>query len=210
MESLLDTGSIPPESIDGVMAVAIAAGMLYCFLGYRAFKFVLGLTGFVLAGATAAVIAAALSGNDLVAMGIAGGIGGLSGAMALFFLYRLGVFGVAALGASVTALHILQGRPETWVVWAIIGVGVGGGLLALILERPIVTLTTGLLGAWFAVYGLAHFLMGPDFLIALAETPELSRDQILLMVVWVLLALLGVVTQFATYRKKEEPPPAKA
>jgi len=189
-----------PETLNAAMAVAISVGTLYCFLGYRALKFIVGLTGFILAGGTAAVIAGYLTSGHLIVMGVAGAIGGLCGAMALFFLYRLGVFFIGLLGALVIAIHVLQGRSDPWVLWAIIGSSVAGGLVALFLERPIITLATAVLGAWVTVSGIAYFLKDVHYVTTLGDSPELTNQQLLLIVSWLLLALLGAFAQFATYR----------
>jgi len=100
MEELLSwqLQDVPREQMSMVLAGLAFAGCLYCFLGYRLIKFVLGFTGFILAGSTAAVIVGFLSYGHVMAMGIALAIGGLCGAMALFFLYRTGVFCLGMLG----------------------------------------------------------------------------------------------------------------
>lgn len=192
---------LPPESLPAAMAVAIAAGTLYCFLGYRALKFIIGLTGFLLAAASAGALAALVSGGNLPATAVVALLGGLCGAAALFFVYKLGVFALGAVGGLVVGIHVLQGREESWIVLAIIGCAIGGGLLALLLERFMLTLTTAVVGAWLTATGLAFFIKGPDFVGTLSRTGELTNDQLMLYGAWILLALLGAFAQFATYRR---------
>jgi len=201
MDALTDTSNLTPDQVRALMAGAIAVGTLYCFLGYRALKFMLGLTGFILAGASATAIAYMLSNGEPIAMAIVGAIGGIAGAMALFFVYKLGVFCLGGLGGLIAAVHILQGRPESWVIWAIIGGAVVGGLLALLLERFVLTLATALIGAWLGASGLSYFIMGPDFITTFGNGRELTQEQVIVIVGWLMIALLGAFAQFATYRR---------
>ena len=136
MEAMFNTRleDIPPDQALLVLVVLAAVGVLYCFLGYRLLKFVLGLTGFVLAGSTAAVVVGFLSYGNLIGMGIGLLFGGICGAMALFFLYKAGVFCLGVLGSTLVAYNVLQGRPEPWILWAVAGLrpcrrtaGPGGG-----------------------------------------------------------------------------------
>ena len=103
---------VPQEQVMLVVAGMAGVGFLYCFLGYRLTKLILGLTGFLLAGSAAAVIVGFLSYGHLIGMGVALCVGGLCGAMALFFLYRTGIFCLGMLGAAVAAYSLLQGREE--------------------------------------------------------------------------------------------------
>ena len=138
---------VPPEHAVLVLGILAGVGALYCFFGYRLLKLILGLTGFLLAGSTAAVLVGFLSYGNVPAMAVAVFIGGLCGAMALFFLYKTGIFCVGMLGAVVVAYQILQGRPEPWILWAVAGLGLMGGFLAILIERPIMTLASAAIGA---------------------------------------------------------------
>lgn len=202
---------IPREQLSLVLAGMAFTGCLYCFLGYRLIKFVLGLTGFLLAGSTAAVIVGFLSYGHVVAMGIALALGGLCGAMALFFLYRTGVFCLGMIGAGVAAFTILQGREESWILWAVAGSGLAGGLLALLVERPVVKLATAAIGAMLLTQaglgvardqGLLEALSTPDGSGTAASPENLPYLGWAVLGVWVLFTLLGAAAQFGGGGKK--------
>jgi hypothetical protein len=111
---------------------------------------------------------------------------------------------VGLLGSLVIALHVLQGRPEAWAAWAILGAALAGGLLAMLLERPVITLATAILGAWFTVAGIAYFIEGPEFVESLGASGVLSQEQLVAVAAWALLALAGAFAQFATHRPTPE------
>lgn len=201
---------VPPEQALIILAVMAGVGVLYCFFGYRLLKFILGLTGFLLAGSTAAVVVGFLSYGNLMGMGAALLIGGICGAMALFFLYKAGVFCLGMLGATVVAYNVLQGRPEAWILWAVAGLGLAGGLLALLIERPVMSLATAAIGAMLlSQSGLAMARQQglldriPEGATELGESlPPIPYLGWGVFAAWALLALLGSYVQLGLGRKK--------
>ena len=137
-------------------AVLIAGGLLACFLGYRLFKVVLAVFGFIIG----AIVATSVFGsNDTTPMVIAGIVGGLVGATLLLAAYFVGV---ALIGAGIGALLVnliwtqVEGDPHPFTV---ILFSVAGALLATWLQRYVIILATAFGGAWtLLVGGLA--LMG--------------------------------------------------
>jgi hypothetical protein len=201
---------IPPEQAMLLLALMTGAGVLYCFLGYRLLKLVIGLTGFLLAGSTAAFIVGVLSYGHLMGMGAGLLIGGICGAMALFFLYKTGVFCLGTLGATLVAYNVLQGREEAWILWAVAGLGLVGGFLALLIERPVMTLATAAIGAMLLTQSALAFARDQGWLEripagtaqlgeALPPLPYLSWG---VFATWALLAGLGAYVQFTSGRAK--------
>lgn len=216
MESIFTSRleDFPPEQAQLILVVLAGVGLLYCFLGYRILKFILGLTGFLLAGSAAAVLVGFLSYGNLIGMGVALLIGGICGAMALFFLYRTGIFCLGMLGASLAAYTILQGRPESWILWAVAGIGLAGGLGALLIERPAMTLATAAIGAMLISQSVLALLRQQgllekvppsveDVTASLPPIPYLSWG---VFAAWVLLTLFGAYVQFRTGRRKDRLP----
>ncbi|HRK35941.1 MAG TPA: DUF4203 domain-containing protein [Candidatus Hydrogenedentes bacterium] len=194
----------PHISESGIVAIAIFIGTLYCFLGYRTSKFIICLTGFILAGGMAAALGAYFGQGNYVVAGIAGVIGGLCGAAALIFVYKLGLFMLGLFATAIAAHIFLLGRPEPWIIFAVVGAGIVGGLLAVAMEKLIVILATSAIGAWFTVCGLGYFLVGPKFLDIMQEPFEITGDRTLVAACWATLAIAGVLAQFATNRVKRE------
>jgi len=186
---------------NAAVAAAVAVGTLYCFLGYRVLKFIIGLTGFILAAISAGVLAGWLSQGEPIVVAIGALLGGLAGALALFFLYHVGVFSLGLLGGLLIAFNVIADSPEPWAPWAILGAGAAGGLIALLIERPIITIATGALGAWMVVCGIAHLLLGPEFVNALRGPLHVGETRWFILVSWGVLAVAGIFAQFATYRK---------
>jgi len=189
-----------------LVGLALAVGLLYCFLGYRLFKLVLGLTGFVLAGSVAALLMGWLTQANLLAMGVGMLMGGICGAFALFFVYRAGVFVVGLSAALLIAYNLLNDRPEAWAPWAVVGLGIAGGLLALLIERPAMTFATAAIGAWLSAYGTGMLFLGQERIAQLGAEPSLSQTEWVVIGGWVLLTLLGTWFQLARGRRRPRPP----
>jgi hypothetical protein len=177
------------------------AGVVYCFLGYFTIRVIIGLTGFLLAGGVAGILAGWASNGHLWSMALAGLLGGVCGAMALFFLYRAGIFILGTIGAGMAAFTLLGGMEMNeswagqWAPWVLLGAGAGGGILALFIQRPVMILATSAIGAWLMLCVL-YFEAGERFEEQLQDAVFATRFSRGLLAVWVLLLLMGAAVQF--------------
>jgi hypothetical protein len=106
-------------------AVLLVIGLGACFFGYRLFKAVLGVGGFVLGAAVVGGVAYALTKRADVAA-VAGVIGGFLGAAALLAVYSLGVFAAGASAGALLAVAASVGarggpEPAAGAIVAVIG-----------------------------------------------------------------------------------------
>jgi hypothetical protein len=185
--------------------VLVAGGLLSCFAGYRVFRFVLGIYGFILG----ALLASSLVGTDQTLWMVGAAIvGGVAGAAILVLGYFVGVAligaGVGALAAN--AIWAALGR-EPGVI-AVILLSVAGALGALALQRSVIIISTALGGAWTAlVGGLA--LAGDRVAVEAATrngmwvvTPlNPAPGERWVVIAWLLMAITGVVIQFGVTAK---------
>ncbi len=200
--SPIDVSDLTTQQLNVLIVTAVAIGTLYCFLGYRTLRFVLGLTGFLMAGGVAATLVNWISQGNQLAVLIALFIGGMCGAFALYFLYRTGVFLLGLMGTALIAHNVLSAQPDTWIPVAVIGVAVLGGLVALLLERPVILLATAALGAWMVVSGVAYFIVGSGELEGLTKVFESEEQRMIILASWAILAVAGALSQVATTKKK--------
>jgi hypothetical protein len=136
--------------------ILLLGGLLSCFAGYRVFRVVLGIYGFILG----ALLASSFPGVEQTwAMVIAAVVGGVIGALILIGAYFVGVAligaGIGALAANVIWAS-LEREPHIAVV---IVLAIAGALGALALQRYVIIVSTALGGAQTAVVGAAA-LMG--------------------------------------------------
>jgi hypothetical protein len=130
--------------------ILLAGGLVSCFAGYRLFRIVLTLYGFVLGALVATSIVGAGNTGALVLWAI---VGALIGAAILNLAYFLGV---VLVGASIGAMFatLLWGRsghePNTLIV---VLFAVAGAVAASILQRYVIIVGTAFGGAWTAVVG---------------------------------------------------------
>jgi hypothetical protein len=130
--------------------VLLAGGILACFTGYRLFKVVLGVFGFII-GALAA--SSVFGGTDTTPMVIGAIVGGVAGAALLLAAYFVGV---ALVGAGIGALVVnviwtqVEGDPHPAVV---ILFSVAGAVVATWLQRYVIILGTAFAGAWTMLVG---------------------------------------------------------
>jgi hypothetical protein len=196
-----------PASLEAPAAlVLLAAGGIACFAGYRVFRIVLGIYGFIL-GALAA--SAAMGAEHTLWMILAALAGGVIGALILIAAYFVGV---ALLGAGVGAL-------VASVIWAAAGrephalivilFAIAGALVALALQRYVIIAATAFGGGWTIVVG-ALALAGNRRAIDVAARSNVwlaypmhpAPGQYWVLFAWLLLGVAGTVVQLGYTARK--------
>ena len=130
----------------------IVGGTLSCFAGYRLFRVVLAIYGFILGAMLASSMMGATSTGAMMVAAIAGGIGG---ALVLTLAYFVGI---ALVGAGLGALvaHVIwqsSGSTEPPAL-AVILFAVAGSIGAMLLQRYVIILATAFGGAWTLMVGV--------------------------------------------------------
>lgn len=178
--------------------ILVLGGAVACFAGYRFFRLVLGLYGFVLGALLATTVVGAGSTSSLVLWAV---VGGLAGALALNLAYFFGVVLVgAALGAlAVTALWPRSsGDPHVLIVVAL---AVAGALAAMWLQKYVIVVGTAFGGAWTLLVGVlalagdtaAQAAASNDVWVVYPLDPAPGRRW--LPIVWLALGVAGMVAQ---------------
>src|SRR5688500_18802045 len=179
--------------------ILMVGGVVACFLGYRLFKFVLEIFGFII-GAFAA--SSVLGPGDTTYMVLAAIGGGIVGGLVLLAAYFVGV---ALIGAGMGALIAnliwtqIEGDPHPFIV---VLFSVAGALLATWLQRYVIILATAFGGAWTLIVG-ALAIMGDktamnaaaagDIWVAYPMSPAPGQQWV--PYAWVVLGLVGTVVQ---------------
>jgi hypothetical protein len=178
--------------------IFVGGGLLACFYGYRLFRIVLGVYGFILGALFGSQLAASSSDAWMVAGAL---LGGVIGAAALYMAYFIGA---VLVGAGVGAFLAHLG----WSAWrsdppllAVIAFALVGALSGWWFQRIVVSIATALGGAWTALVGLSAIISermarrpprGADIWIEYPASQALGRWGLLL---WIALAVWGAAVQ---------------
>ena len=201
----LDGGALLSGAVAQKVYLSACAltGAVMCFFGRRLFKLALGLFGALVGGYTAGVVGFRLSdGNGSVAL-FCGLTGGVLGGVLMVAAYLLGVFVAGAtLGGVLAAVFTLGSDPNTRTI-AVLVVATIGGLLALCVQRFLITVATALNGAalvigafWLLYSGLAPTDAAAIFVTEQATSPD-TLYKYFLVCGWATLGCLGAWVQFS-------------
>jgi Domain of unknown function (DUF4203) len=198
-----------PASLQTPAAIVLlVGGVISCFAGYRVFRLVLGIYGFILGALFAS---AAMGTEHTVWMIVAALVGGLVGALILIAAYFVGV---ALLGAGIGAL-------TASLIWAALGREPGavvvilfsivGALGALALQRYVIVGATAFGGAWTIIVGalaLSGSRVAADAAsrnnVWLAYPMNPAPGHYWILVVWVALGITGAIVQLAVTAKGQK------
>jgi hypothetical protein len=182
------------------LGLLMVVGLLMCLRGYRLFKVLVTMLGVLIGAGVGMSAGLQLSqGNAWAGLGGAVVLAALGGVL-MFALYLLGVFVLgSALGVSLAAAATSHAGPPTQAI-AITVLALLGGILALVLQRGIVTLATAFNGALLAI-GTGWMLWRG---ITVAEVSQAvtsgqpPREQPLLLGIWLAMGVLGTIVQFSS------------
>jgi hypothetical protein len=194
MTHMLPSAYVMPAAI-----LLLVGGLLACFAGYRLFKVVLGVYGFVLG----ALIGSSAVGSDSTTwMLVAVLVGGALGALALILAYFAGVALVGA-GAAALLLHFaLAAFGREPHIALVVAVAVAGAIVAMMLQRYVIVLTTAFGGAWTVLVG--GLALGGDGLATRAAAKgnvwiaypfHPAPGERWVMAAWVVLGIVGTLVQ---------------
>jgi hypothetical protein len=187
--------------------VLLLGGVISCFAGYRVFRVVLGIYGFILGALFAS---GAMGTEHTMWMIVAALAGGVVGALILIAAYFVGV---ALLGAGIGAL-------TASLIWASLGrdpgalvvilFSVAGALGALALQRYVIVGATAFGGAWTIIVG-ALALTGNKVSVDAAARNNVwlvypmhpAPGQYWVLLVWIALGVVGVVVQLMVTGNKK-------
>jgi hypothetical protein len=181
--------------------ILLIGGAISCFYGYRWFRTVLAIFGFIVGALAASSVFGA---SDTAWMLGAAVVGGLIGAALLFAAYFVGVSLVGAgLGVLVANLALsASGREPHFLM--IVFAAIAGAVAAMYLQRYVIIIGTGFGGAWTLIVG-AMALLGDRKAMAAAAAGDVwvayplnpAPGQRWVPIVWVALGLLGTAVQLA-------------
>src|SRR5215212_9562538 len=180
--------------------VLVVSGLLACFAGYRLFRIVLAIYGFILG---AAIASSVMGPGEGTAMIVGAVVGGLVGAVLLNLAYFVGV---ALIGAAAGALllhtiwaYFASGDPHVLVVVC----AIAGAVIATNLQRWVIIVATAFGGAWTLIVGVSALLgdraaakvaaASSDVWVFYPMNLEPGRRS--LLAVWAVLGLVGVAVQ---------------
>ena len=200
-----------PHSYELPAAILLVlGGALSCFAGYRLFKIVLGIYGFVLG----AMLASSTMGvTNSTGMIVASLVGGVCGALLLRFAYFVGI---ALVGAGLGALvaHVAWstlGRSGDPPAVAVVVLSVMGSIGAMFLQRYVIVVATAFGGAWTVIVGglavagdrgAARAATAGDVWILYPLSPAPGQKWV--PVAWVALGLIGTAVQLVTTGRKKQ------
>jgi hypothetical protein len=149
--SIIRFGMLPASFQTPAAIILLLGGLLSCFAGYRVFRVVLGIYGFILG----AMLASSIFGvSNTVGMIVAAVLGGLAGAILLVFAYFVGIAlvgaGLGALAAHMVWTQVATADPPAL---AIIVVSIAGALTAMVLQRYVIIVGTSFAGSWTLLLG---------------------------------------------------------
>ena len=195
-----------PHSYEPAAAVLLVlGGALSCFAGYRLFRVVLAIYGFILGGSIASSM---LAGTNATGQLLAWVLGGLAGALVLVLAYFVGIALVGAgLGALVAHLgwsYFGTGDPPPALV---IVLAIVGAIGAMVLQRYVIVVATAFGGAWTLLLGMVAMIdrrappvRSADVWVFYPTTA--LPDERWLPVAWIALGLLGTAVQLGVTGRK--------
>lgn len=199
---MLPTAYATPAAV-----IFLIGGAMACFAGYRLFRWVLGINGFIIG---ALLATSAMSASSMWTLAIAAVVGGLIGAVLMIAAYFVGV---AIVGAGVGAMAVHLG----WSIahaeppfWAVMIAAILGALGALAITRYMIIVGTAFGGSWMLIIG-AMALYGNG---AAAKAASAGNTWIVypldpapgvwwMWIVWFALGATGALVQLFTKGKKK-------
>jgi hypothetical protein len=191
-----------PQSYELPAALALViGGTVACFAGYRLFRIVLAIDGFI---AGAWIASSTMGSGNPAGMLVAALVGGIIGAVVLFFAYFVGIaLAGAGLGAFIAHLAWTQASASAMdpPVLIVVLFAALGTIAALMMQRYVIIVGTAFSGAWTIIVGalaltsrgLTRAASSSEVWILYPFAPATEAPWV--PIAWIVLGLIGTAVQ---------------
>ncbi len=188
--------------------LAVALGLLTCFLGYRLLKFTLGIMGFVAGASGGWAVGLSLEpGNNGIAL-VCAVIGAAIGAVLYIWLFYLGIFLLGASAGAVVAAALFNAAGNQPQPIPVLATAIVFGVLALVARKFMIITSTAFAGSYLVTAGLFHLAAGLQNHSPLwfnhAQPGSAGSWGYVALVFWLILGLAGVSFQNRAHRTKDQ------
>ncbi|OFW17867.1 MAG: hypothetical protein A3F69_05790 [Acidobacteria bacterium RIFCSPLOWO2_12_FULL_66_10] len=203
-----------PHSYELPVAILIVlGGALSCFAGYRLFKTVLAIYGFIFGAMLASSFMGTSNTTGMIAAAL---VGGIVGAFVLVLAYFVGIALVGAgLGALVAHFgwgYVGHGDPPAV---ALILLAVTGAIGAMFLQRYVIIVATAFGGAWTVITGGMALAAARAGSLATGRASKVGDVWIFypttvppgqrwIPIAWIALGVVGIAIQLGVTGKKRK------
>jgi hypothetical protein len=188
--------------------VAIVAGILICFWGYRMLKVTLGIMGAVVGASAGWALGLSWFPQSAGLALVCVVLGAVVGAVLCLWLFSLGIFLLGASAGTAVATAVFNGlgrQPEPLVV---VIVAVVFGIVAIVVQKFMIVISTAFSGSYLLVAGILQLLAGTPNATPLWVDPLQPGPKGVLgmgaLIFWVVAGVAGSAFQFRDGRRREE------
>jgi len=184
--------------MNAIVLLVSLFGLFECMWGYRLFNIILRIFGFGVGATIGASLGLGFSdGNPFVAL-FAGLLGGIFIAAIIVLLRKLGIFLIGAfLGVLVGFLLAAAGLKSLTVS---VILAVAGGVLAIVIDKLMIILSTAIGGAWLTIFGVSSIFIGnTDMMQNIlfgSQKGGMGALFIVLVMLWIGLSAVGILVQY--------------
>jgi hypothetical protein len=179
--------------------VLLLGGIVSCFFGYRLFRIVLAIFGFILGSLAASSVFGV---SDTGPMIVAAIVGGLIGAAILYAAYFVGVALIGAGLGAATANVVFSASSRDPHFLVVVFFAIAGAAASMYLQRYFIIVGTAFGGAWTLLVG-AMALVGDRAAMAAAAAGDVwvaypldpAPGQRWVPIAWLLLGAIGAWVQ---------------
>jgi hypothetical protein len=188
--------------------LAVAVGILICFLGYRLLKVTLAVVGLIAGAAGGWAVGLSLApGNNGIAL-VCAIIGGVICAVLCIWLFFLGIFLLGASAGAIVAtalFHAAGNQPQPILVLLL---AIVFGVIALVMQKFMIIVSTAFIGSYLITAGIVHLLTGAKDVSALwfdhLQPGSAGILGYVALVFWLVVGLAGGSFQYRGRRRREE------
>eukprot|EP01114_Cavostelium_apophysatum_P016615 TRINITY_DN476_c0_g1_i1.p1 TRINITY_DN476_c0_g1~~TRINITY_DN476_c0_g1_i1.p1 ORF type:complete len:281 (+),score=51.59 TRINITY_DN476_c0_g1_i1:71-844(+) len=190
-----------------ITSVGILAGLLFTFFGYRLFKPVLFVVGFAIAGGLTYLGLYYHTSVGLIVLIAAPILAGIIGGILLVVFSIVGIFMLGAILGFLILSVILSAKDGGLIsnhiaIWVMMGAfPFAGGVIAVLIQKPLIIGATALGGSYAAVAGVDRFVKGgfsqviPTLIANRFHEINADYKTYIEIGVCVLICVLGVIVQ---------------
>jgi len=149
-----------------ITGVAVAIGLVVAFCGYRLFKPVLFIVGFIIFAGITYLILWSHSSVGVLVLVVCTVVAGIVGGIVMLFVVKVGIFMLGASAGFILFCVVMSVRNQG-LIHEPIAIYVGmcasfviGGVIALLVQKPLIIFATAFGGSYAVIAGIDRYVQG--------------------------------------------------